>query len=91
MGRHKQPPEYFAARRALNQHLYHHHDGLKVEGMLAARLTQHEELHIVAKRLKVELGHTHEPCEDGEDDIALAHRLLTEGEAAHGQADTADR
>lgn len=87
MGRRQQPPEYFEARSALNRHLYRHHCGVTGEGMLPRRLDQHEELHIVASRVGVDLGHTHEPCGDGESDIELALRLLREGEEQYGQAD----
>lgn len=55
--------------------------------MLADRLWQHEELHEVARRVGVDVGHTHEPCWEKESDIELAFRLLKEGE--DGQADAA--
>lgn len=76
----KQPPEYFPARRALSQHLYHHHAGTTGEGMLKNRLDQHEEIHIVARRVGLDLGHVHEPCEEGETDIEIAWRMLREGQ-----------
>lgn len=60
-------------------------------GTLAHRLDEHEELHQLAKRLGIPIDHNHEPCEDGEDDVALALRLLEDGETQHGQSDTAAR
>jgi hypothetical protein len=91
MPRPKKPPEYFEARSAINQHLHRHHAGALGQGMLEERLTQHEELHILAKRLGIAASHTHEVCADGEDDVALAFRLLEEGEAQDGQADATTR
>lgn len=84
MPRPKQPPEYFEARRAINRHLHRHH-GTTGTGMLSDRLDIHEQLHIVAKRLGHDTGHVHEPCADGEDDVALAWRVLKEGTAFHGE------
>lgn len=80
MGRRKQPPEYFAARTALARHMFHHHAQATGEGTLTNRLDQHEEIHVVAMRLRVDLGHVHQPCDEGETDIELAFRMLEEGE-----------
>lgn len=85
MGRKKQPPEYFEARRALARHLFRHHGRTGASGTLSDRLDVHEELHIVAARRGVTYGHDHEPW-DGETDSELALRLLKEGEDQHGQA-----
>lgn len=83
MGRRKQPPEYFEARQALNKHLHRHH-GTTGLGMLASRLDIHEDLHAVARRRGEDVGHKHEPCDDGETDIQLAWRMLREGEEQLG-------
>lgn len=79
MGRRKQPPGYAAARRALSQHVYYHHDGATGLGTLANRLDQHEAMHLAAK-----LDHRHDPCGDGETDIEMAFRLLKEAREQHG-------
>jgi hypothetical protein len=81
----KQPPEYFEARRALNQHLHRHHEGAAGSGMLGERFELHDELHILAKRLGRELSHSHSEYPEGETDLAAALRLLKEGE--DGEAD----
>lgn len=81
MGRHKQPTGYPEARTALAQHLYYHHGGMTGRGMLAQRLDLHEDLHRVEGQLA---SHLHEPCEDGEQDIELARRVLEEGEEQTG-------
>jgi hypothetical protein len=90
VGRKKQPPEYFEARRALNQHLYRHH-GTTGLGTLANRLDTHEELHVVFQRRGVEVGHSHKPCGENETDVELAWRMLNEGAeqcgGLNGQAD----
>lgn len=83
MGRRKQPPEYFEARRALNQHLYRHH-GTTGLGTLSDRLDTHEDLHIVARRIGQEVGHSHKLFGEGETDIEIAWRVLHEGEEQCG-------
>jgi hypothetical protein len=83
----KQPPEYAEARKALSRHLFRHHAGATGEGMLSNRMDQHEELHRVAIRIGLELGHKHEPCGEREGDIELAFRVLKEGEQQHGESD----
>lgn len=85
MGRRKQPPEYFEARRAINQHLYRHH-GTTGLGALSDRIEIHEEIHAVGDRIGRPAEHTHEPW-DGETEVELAFRLLREGEEQDGQAD----
>lgn len=79
MGRHKQPPDYYAARRALSRHVYLHHGGVTGRGTLSNRLDQHEAMHLTG-----EADHRHEPCGDGEADTELAFRLLKEAEGQHG-------
>lgn len=83
----KQPLEYFEARRALNQHLHRHHEGAMCSGTLEERFIQHDELHIVARRLGIQLSHSHSEYPENETDKAAALRLLKEGE--DGQANVA--
>lgn len=80
MPRPKQPPEYFEARKALNQHLHRHHAGALGSGTLEERFIQHDELHIVARRLGIPLGHEHSEYPENETDKAAALRLFKEGE-----------
>lgn len=90
MGRNKQPPEYYEARRALARHFYRHHGRTRGLGTLADRLDIHEELHAVAERQGYTYGHDHEVLREGETDIELALRVLEEGERQHGQTDSAE-
>lgn len=87
MPRPKQPPEYFEARRALNQHLHRHHAGSFGSGELGDRFEQHDEMHMTAKRLEIPLSHSHSEYPENESDLAAALRLLQEGE--DGQANVA--
>lgn len=68
-------------RQALNRHVHRHHDGATLRGTLQERFTQHDDLHYAARRKGVDLGHIHEPYQDGESDLQMAQRLLAEGEA----------
>jgi hypothetical protein len=70
-------------RRALNQHLHRHHDGLRLGGTFLERATAHDELHWQAKREGVNLGHEHAPYQDGETDLEMAQRYLADGEASN--------
>lgn len=85
----KKSLEYYEARRALNQHLHRHHAGAVGAGTLEDRFEQHDEIHIVAKRLGVPLSHSHSDYPEHETDLAAALRLFKEGE--DGQADVAAR
>lgn len=81
----KKPPEYFEARRAINQHLFRHHNGALGEGMLAQRLDMHEKLHDFCRERGIEAGHDHsEMWLEGEKDTDVARRMLAEGVAQHG-------
>jgi len=78
----KTRPSY-EGKRALNQHLHRHHGGPQVSGDLAERLAMHDELHWWARKNDVNLGHTHEPYQEGETDNQMAARLLADGTAQH--------
>ena len=72
-------PEYYAARRALAQHMHRHHEQGWCDGTLAARISQHDDLHFLLKQRGKEATHTHAELAEGETLLAVAHRYLREG------------
>lgn len=71
-------PEYYAARRAISQHLWHHHQHARGAGTLAERIDLHDELHWARREEGV--GHSHEPLGDEETAMDVAHRYFREGQ-----------
>lgn len=72
-------------RQALNRHLHRHHGGATARGTLTEKFTAHDDLHWQARRQGVDLGHTHEPWQEGESDLQMAQRFLADGDAQDGQ------
>lgn len=73
---------YAAARRALAQHLFRHHDRSWARGTLSQRLDQHDTAHWEAAARGAPLAHRHAPLGEQETLEQVAHRYLTEG--THG-------
>ena len=80
--------EYRSARKSLARHLWFHHSNATGEGRLEQRISDHDELHFLAKQHGIELGHRHERLGGDETLLDVAHRYWREGEAFHGPSDT---
>lgn len=85
MPRHAKEPRYFEARRALNRHLFRHHNGATSHGELSERLEHHGELHALGPRFGVVLDHEHAPATE-RDEMDLAFRLFKEGNEQAGRS-----
>jgi len=77
----KNRPSY-EGKRAINQHLHHHHDGVLGQGTVEERLVMHDDLHFDAGKAGTPLGHAHEGYQEGESINDIARRMLADGTAA---------
>ena len=73
----------YEGKRAINQHMYRHHEHTLGKGTLEDRLQLHDDMHWQAKRNGEDLGHQHLAYQDGESTNEMAQRLLAEGTEQH--------